>query len=105
MTLDAAGLDAECVGDLLRRPFLDVPEHEDFTLARREMLERAPDAPLLVGTHHLALRRPERRGHRRLVERCRHAPPPPPPARAAPVAAGMDRHAAEPRAPRHVGGA
>src|SRR5262245_15286761 len=96
MTFDASGFDADGVGHLSRRPALDVPQHEDLALARRQLLEGAPDATLLIGAHDLAFRRAPARGDELLVEHRRGRPPAAPPARPAPVPAGVDGDARQP---------
>src|SRR4030095_14437451 len=102
MPLHAAGLDAERVGHLPCRPAFDVAQHEHLSLAWRQALEGAPDAPLLVRAHPRALGRAPGRGEEILVERERDAPPAPPPARALPVATGVDRYPAQPGPPGHL---
>src|SRR5262245_66031462 len=102
MTFDASRLDADGVGNLARRPALDVAQHEHLALAWRQLLEGAPDATLLVHADDLAFRRAPARGGGLLVEHRRGRPPAAPPARPAPDPAGVDGDARQPRPPRHV---
>src|SRR5262245_66596542 len=91
MPLDAPRLEPERIGDVLRRPPFDVAQDEHLALSGREAVERAPDAPPLLGTEHLALGRAPGRGDAALVELVGHHPPAPPPARASAVSARVHR--------------
>src|SRR4029077_10362241 len=102
MTFEAARLDPEGVGHIARRPALDVSQHEDLALSRRELLEGTPDPPLLLRAHHLAFRRAPRRGDGLLVERAGDGPPAAPPARPASIAAGVHGDARQPWSPGHL---